>query len=160
VKAVFAAALVSLLPSARADAQTENITRVAKAGHEAGIGYALQWNKKCEPQIPKLVLTLPPDHGSICARDYIAVARRNVVSDDRTCIGKRIRGVQVIYLARSDYAGHDTVDYLIQFPGKSISKHVDIEVRPDETAAARLGEESISPGKAGDVIVTCAPLSS
>jgi hypothetical protein len=161
VRAAFAAALVFVLPSAQADAQTENVTRVAKAGHEAGIGHALQWNKKCEPRIPKLVLTVPPDHGSICARDYIAVARRNVVSDDQTCIGKRIRGLQIIYLARSDYAGHDTVDYLIQFPGKTLSKHVDIEVRSgDATPAARLGEESISPGKAGDVIVACAPLSS
>jgi hypothetical protein len=159
MRAVFTATLVLMLPSAQADAQTENVSRVAKAGHEAGVGYALQWNKKCEPRIPKLVLTVPPDHGSICARDIVTVAKRNVVSDDQTCVGKRIRGLLIIYLARSDYAGHDTVDYLIQFPGKTLSKHVDIEVKPGD-AAARLGEESIAPGKAGDVIAACAPLSS
>ena len=161
MRAVFAAALVLMLPSAQADAQTENVSRVVKAGHEAGIGYALRWSKKCEPRIPKLVLTVPPDHGSLCARDVIRVAKRNVVSDDQTCIGKRIRGLQIVYLARSDYAGHDCVDYLIQFPGKTLSKHVDIEVRPgDRPAAPRLGEESTAPGNAGDVIAACVPLSS
>jgi hypothetical protein len=162
MRAVSAAALVLMMHAAQAGAQEpEIINRTVKAGHEGTVGYALRWNKKCEPLIPKLILTVPPDHGSICARDFSAIAKRNVVNDDQTCIGKRVRGLQVIYYPRSDYAGHDSVDYVIQFSNKSINKHANIEVRRDSSAAAaKLGEESIAPGKAGDVIVACAPLSS
>jgi hypothetical protein len=162
MRAVSAAALVLMMHAAQAGAQEpEIINRTVKAGREVTVGYALRWNKKCEPLIPKLILTVPPDHGSICARDFSAIAKRNVVNDDQTCIGKRVRGLQVIYYPRSDYAGHDSVDYVIQFSNKSINKHANIEVRRDSSAAAaKLGEESIAPGKAGDVIVACAPLSS
>jgi hypothetical protein len=161
MRAISAAALVLVMHAAQACAQEPDINRTARAGHEVTVGYALRWNRKCEPLIPKLILTVPPDHGSICARDFSAIAKRNVVNDDQTCIGKRVRGLQVIYYPRSDYAGHDSVDYVIQFPNKSINKHANIEVRRDGSApAAKLGEESIAPGKAGDVIVACAPLSS
>jgi hypothetical protein len=162
MRAISAAALVLMMHAAQAGAQEpEIINRTVKAGREVTVGYALRWNKKCEPLIPKLILTVPPDHGSICARDFSAIAKRNVVNDDQTCIGKRVRGLQVIYYPRSDYAGHDSVDYVIQFFNKSINKHANIEVRRDSSAAAaKLGEESIAPGKAGDVIVACAPLSS
>jgi hypothetical protein len=161
MRAASAAALVLMLHAAQAWAQEPDINRTARAGHEVNVGYALRWDRKCEPLIPKLIVTVPPEHGSICARDFSAIAKRNVVNDDQTCIGKRVRGLQVIYYPRSDYAGHDSVDYVIQFPNKSINKHANIEVRRDSSArAAKPGEESIAPGKAGDVIVACAPLSS
>jgi hypothetical protein len=161
VRAIFAIALPLLLPSADADAADTNVTRKVKAGQEIPIGYALRWDKNCAPLTPKIVLTVPPEHGSICARDYVGLARRNVVNADQTCVGKRILGLQVIYLARSDYAGHDAVDYVIEFPGVVRSTHAEIEVRPgDEPATARLGEENVAPGKAGDVVAACAPLSS
>jgi hypothetical protein len=155
-----AAALALILPCAHAGAQ-EQINRTTRAGHETPVGYALRWTRSCEPLIPKLILTVPPDHGSVCARDFAAVAKRNMMNDDQTCIGKRVRGLQVIYNPRSDYAGHDSLDYVVQFPGKPLNRHVDIDVRPsDEKPAAKPGEESIAPGKAGDAIVACAPLSS
>jgi hypothetical protein len=161
MKAVLAAALVLMVPSAQADAQDVSLTRTVKAGHEIQIGYAQRWTKSCKPLTPKIVLIVPPAHGSICARDIIRVVKRNVVNDNRSCVGKRVQGLQVIYLASSDYAGHDTVDYNIEFPGLVRSTHAEIEVRPgDQPAATRLGEESITPGKVGDVIVACAPLSS
>jgi hypothetical protein len=162
MRSISAAALVLMMHAAQAGAQEpEIINRTVKAGREVTVGYALRWNKKCEPLIPKLILTVPPDHGSICARDFSAIAKRNVVNDDQTCIGKRVRGLQVIYYPRSDYAGHDSVDYVIQFSNKSINKHANIEVRRDSAApTGKPGEESIAPGKAGDVIVACAPLSS
>jgi hypothetical protein len=160
MRAFSAAALVLMMHAAQAQ-EPEIINRTVRAGHEVAIGYALRWNRKCEPLIPKVILTVPPDHGSICARDFSAIAKRNVVNDDQTCIGKRVRGLQVIYYPRSDYAGHDRVDYVIQFSNKSINKHANIEVRRDSAApTAKPGEESIAPGKAGDVIVACAPLSS
>jgi hypothetical protein len=162
MRAVSAAALVLMMHSTQACAQEPDIiNRTARAGHEVAVGCALRWNRKCEPLIPKLILTVPPDHGSICARDFSTIAKRNVVNDDQTCIGKRVRGLQVIYYPRSDYAGNDSVDYVIQFSNKSINKHANIEVRRGSSApTAKPGEESIAPGKAGDVIVACAPLSS
>jgi hypothetical protein len=64
-------------------------------------------------------------------------------------------------MARSDYSGHDTVDYVIQFPGVVRSTHAEIDVRPgDEPATAKLGEENFAPGKAGDIVTACAALSS
>ncbi|MDE2065837.1 MAG: hypothetical protein KGK01_15415 [Bradyrhizobium sp.] len=160
MRTILAAALVSVLPSGQAGAQV-NVTRKVKAGHEATVGYALRRDRNCGPLTPKIVLTVPPDHGSICARDYITVAKRNVVSSDKTCVGKRILGLQINYLARSDYSGHDTVDYVIQFPGVVRSTHAEIEIRPGgDPAAAKPGEENFAPGKAGDIIAACAPLSS
>ncbi len=160
MRAILAAVLVSMLPPVQAGAQV-NVTRKVKGGHEATVGYALRWDKNCGPLAPKIILTVPPDHGSICARDYIGLARRNVVSADQSCVGKRILGLQIIYLARSDYSGHDTVDYVIQFPGVVRNTHAEIEVRPgDDPAAAKPGEENFAPGKAGDIIAACAPLSS
>jgi hypothetical protein len=161
MRAVFAAALVLMLPSAEACAQDTNITRTVTAGHETTIGYAQRWTKDCKPLTPKIVLTVPPDHGSICARDIIRVVKLNVVSDDQSCVGKRVQGLQVIYLASSDYAGHDTVDYNIEFPHLVRTTHAEIEVRPgNQPALPRLDEESVAPGKAGDVVVACSPLSS
>jgi hypothetical protein len=161
MRSVSAVALVLMMHSAQACAQEPDIRRAATAGREVQVGYALRWDRKCEPLIPKLILAVPPDHGSICARDFATIAKRNVVNDDRTCIGKRVRGLQVIYYPRSDYAGHDSVDYIMQFPGNPLKRHVDIEVRRNSAArAAKPGEESIAPGKAGDVIVACSPLSS
>jgi hypothetical protein len=165
VRRLFAASLAlmppSMLAAVLAQEPTTSLTRRVKAGHETTIGYAQRWNKKCEPQTPELVLTVPPDHGSICAREFITVAKRNVVSADQTCVGTRILGLQVIYLARSDYSGHDTVDYIIRYRNMVRSTHAEIEVRPDdERARARLGEENFAPGRAGDVIAACAPLSS
>jgi hypothetical protein len=161
VRATFAAALVLTLPSAAAVAQDTNITRKVTAGRETSIGYAVRWDRNCGPLTPKIVLTVPPDHGSICARDYVGLAKRNVVNDDQTCVGKHILGLQVIYQSRSDYAGHDTVDYVIEFPGVIRTTHAEIEVRPgSEPATARPGEENFTPGKAGDVVAACAPLSS
>ena len=161
MRAILAAMLVLMLPPVQVDAQV-NLTRKVKAGQETSIGYAVRWDKNCGPLTPKIVLTLPPDHGSICARDYVGLARRNVVNDDQTCVDKRILGLQVIYLARSDYAGHDTVDYVIEFPGVVRTTHAEIEIRPggEPATTARPGEENFTPGKAGDVVAACAPLSS
>jgi hypothetical protein len=152
MRAVSAAALVLMMHSTQACAQEPDIiNRTARAGHEVAVGCALRWNRKCEPLIPKLILTVPPDHGSICARDFSTIAKRNVVNDDQTCIGKRVRGLQVIYYPRSDYAGNDSVDYVIQFSNKSINKHANIEVRRDSSApTAKPGEESIAQGQRCD----------
>ncbi len=150
-----------LLPSANAEAADNNIIRMVKAGHETAVGYALRWSRDCKPQPPRMVLTVPPDHGSICARDIIRVVKRNVVNDDQSCVGKRVQGLQVIYLPRPDYAGHDSVEYNIEYPGLVRTTHAEIDVRPDgQPVPANPGEESVVPGKVGDVIAACAPLSS
>jgi hypothetical protein len=160
MRVVSATALILMLQSADAQ-EHENVSRATKAGHEVAVGHALRWNQNCEPLTPKLVLSLPPGHGSICARDFTTIAKRNVMNDDQTCVGKRIRGLQVIYLPQSDYVGHDHVDYVVQYPNMLRYKHVDIEVSPNnEAPAAKPGEQTIAPGKAGDIIVACAPLSS
>jgi hypothetical protein len=160
VRTILAILLVLTSLPVQAGSQA-NVTRKVKAGREVPVGYAQRWGKNCEALTPKIVLTVPPDHGSICARDFITVAKRNVVSADQTCVGKRILGLQVIYMARSDYSGHDTADYVIQFPGVVRSTHAEIDVRPgDEPATAKLGEENFAPGKAGDIVTACAALSS
>ena len=161
MRAVFAVALTLILPTAETRTLERNLARTVKAAQEVEIGYALRWNRFCEPVTPKMVLTRPPDHGSICARDFVTIAKANVVSDDQTCIGKSIKGLQIIYLARSDYVGHDTVEYVTEFPGVTRNTHANIDVRPpDRPLSAHPGEESIAPGKAGDIIAACAPLSS
>ena len=153
--------LLLLLPSANADAADTNVVRTVKAGHETALGFAQRWTRDCKPRLPRLVLTVPPDHGSICARDIVRVVKRNVVNDDQSCVGKRVQGLQVIYLPRSDYAGHDSVEYNIEYPGLVRTTHAEIEVKQGgEPAVASPGEETVAPGKAGDVIVACAPLSS
>ena len=164
MKTSLAAALSMALLAQAGGAYAEdlNLSRIAKAGRETPIGCGFRWkNKTCEPVIPKLVIVVPPDHGSICARDCVATAKRNLVGEEQTCIGKRIKGLQVIYRPASNYSGPDRVDYVIQLPKNPINVHVNIEVRPGDAApTSGLGEESIAPGMAGETIVACVPLMS
>ncbi|MEZ0219846.1 MAG: hypothetical protein ACAH22_06075, partial [Tardiphaga sp.] len=61
-------------PSSR----TRTLTRSVKAGQEVGLGFAVRWNAKCEPVLPKLTIAKPPSHGSLCGRTIMVTPQKNV----------------------------------------------------------------------------------
>jgi hypothetical protein len=141
-------------PASRARTLTRNV----KAGQEVGLGFAVRWNAKCEAVVPRLTIAKPPLHGSLCGRSIMVTSQKNVSGDDQSCVGKRMRALQLIYMPRSDYSGTDEVDYVIELPRVHLTTHVDIQVAPnDAVAQAPIPNNEIAPGEAGDAIVPCAP---
>jgi hypothetical protein len=142
----------------QSSSRTRTLTRSVKAGQEVGLGFAVRWNAKCEPVLPKLTIAKPPSHGSLCGRAITVTPQKNVTGDDQTCVGKRMRALQLVYMPSSDYSGADTVDYIIELPRVQLTTHVDIQVIPNDAATKTLIPNNESaPGKAGDAIVPCAP---
>jgi hypothetical protein len=136
------------------------LTRSTKAGQEVGVGFAVRWDKNCEPLLPRLSIVTPPGHGSLCGRTITVVTRKNVVTDDQTCVGRRMRALQVIYMPRADFSGSDTVDYMIDWRRFRTRTHVDIQIAPATEPPAKPVNIETAPGKPGDMIVPCAPLMS
>ncbi|MGM4895400.1 Ig-like domain-containing protein [Tardiphaga sp. 839_C3_N1_4] len=136
------------------------LTRSTKAGQEVGIGFAVRWNKNCEPVLPRLSIVTPPSHGSLCGRTITVTIRKNLVTDDQTCVGRRTRALQVIYTPRADFSGPDTVDYMIDWRRFRTRTHVDIQIAPATEPLAKPTNIETAPGKPGDMIVPCAPLMS
>ncbi len=89
-----------------------------------------------------------------------------MVSDDQTCVGKRMEGLLVVYLPRPGYVGTDTVDYIVEFPKSRTTMHIEINVRPgsekpgSESANTKADDRPLNAGKPGDTIAACAPLMS
>ena len=136
------------------------LDRTAIAGHERRIAYSVQWKPNCEPWYPKLVVVTPPRHGTLCTRDHVAVTKPDPDRPgEQPCVGRRIKGLVVIYLPAANYSGPDKFGYAVDIPGRiPADVRVNITVTADGAAAASTPDgESIAAAKTGDIIVACAP---
>lgn len=163
--AIPAVALIGLgLPTLDVRAQdirAPDLKRATKSGQEVGVGRAIRWTRDCRSLRPRLILDIPPAHGSVCSRPLTFAPKRNVVNDDQACVGKSMLGLQIFYFPQPGYVGPDTVDYVIEFPKKRFKNHVDIDVGSEPGAPApKVDDKPLDSGKSGDIIAACAPLMS
>jgi hypothetical protein len=117
-------------------AQDSEMTVTARTSEETVInGYAFA-DKTCAPiELPQLLLMKPPKYGVVCFRieDFEVAADSG---GDRACIGSRVRGINVFYLARPGYSGPDSLRYeAINHRGRE-RVSVRVKVLPDRSNAS------------------------
>jgi hypothetical protein len=113
-------------PAAAQDGHLTKTTEWAKAAVILGYGRANQNCEGVEP--PALYLDKPPDHGTVCFRKSNIRLREVIVGGLPQCVGRKVRGVSVVYLSRWGYAGSDNLAYTVVFPQARHSVHVDLTV--------------------------------
>jgi hypothetical protein len=117
-------------------AQDSEMTVTARTSEETVInGYAYA-DSTCAPiELPQLLLMKPPKYGVVCYR----IEDFEVAGDsgrDRACIGRRVRGISVFYLARPGYSGPDSLRYeAINHRGRE-RVSVRVKVLPDRSNAS------------------------
>jgi hypothetical protein len=85
------------------------------ASKELGVHGYVRTNETCEgKEPPEVDLNVPPMGGTACVRP--GMVRLHHVSSDRFqhCIGKRVRGVFVIYIPFGGFTGLDTMQYTVR----------------------------------------------
>jgi hypothetical protein len=89
-------------------------------------------DKNCEAKEPPMLLfDKPPEHGIVCFRRDEVTMYNVVVGDGlQHCLGRRIRGLKLIYQPRLGYSGPDEVRYTVVFPRVRHSVSVDLTVLP------------------------------
>jgi hypothetical protein len=123
------------------------------------------WDRNCDLIAhPALYLDEPPRHGSVCARIAVIRIRSMAAGTESQCIGREVRGVQVVYRPAAGYAGGDTMRYAAQYPALRRTVAVSIAVAPGETAstgaaASRMLTASPADHQAAGPVPECAPLS-
>ena len=75
---------------------------------------------------PALYLNEPPRHGHVCARVENIKVRSMYVGTESQCIGRVVRGVQLIYRPDTGYTGNDDLRYAAQYP--SVLRNVSVIV--------------------------------
>ena len=140
-------------------AQETEMTVTARTSEETVInGYAYA-DKMCAPiELPQLLLIKPPKHGVVCSRieDFEVAADSGL---DRACIGRRVRGISIFYLARPGYSGPDILQYEeINHRGRA-RVSVRIRVLPDHsnasTASASVDDPSRESAMSAGSIPAC-----
>jgi hypothetical protein len=112
--------LVGLAAAATHAEEVRKIKKVAKGNKEVAVSsHASFWNKTCEFRgLVEIYLDEAPKGGTVCMRQGIGRLAINEWCRDcwsgRThCLGKRIRGVFVIYVPYASFTGNDVVRYTV-----------------------------------------------
>ena len=126
-----AAAFGGFSACAPAVAQDQHITKTVRAAHDVVLeGYA-RTNPSCDGiEPPALYLDKPPDHGLVCFRIGDMKLHAAIVGNLTQCLGRKIRGVSVVYLSGSEYTGPDDLRYTVVFPEARHGVFVDLTVLP------------------------------
>jgi len=113
-------------------------------------------------EFPWLLLIKPPDHGIVCYRiEEFEVAQDSFT--DQACVGRRVSGVNIFYLAHPGYDGPDSLRYdTISSRGRE-PVSVSLTVLPDKPTssvkAGIKGSRDASPMLVGPVPICSAPVS-
>jgi hypothetical protein len=117
--AVFAAAILTCLSviACEARAQEEQLSTIGEVDHQIVIREHAGWNMDCDAiPHPALYLDEPPQHGRVCARIENIKIRSMYAGTESQCIGRVVRGVQLIYRPDPGYAGGDGLRYAARYP--------------------------------------------
>jgi len=117
--AILAAVITACLSGLafEAQAQEEQLSKIGQANHPIVIREHAGWNKDCDAIAhPALYLFEPPRHGSVCARIENIKIHSMYVGTESQCIGRLVRGVQLIYRPEAGYAGNDSLRYAAEYP--------------------------------------------
>jgi hypothetical protein len=93
-------------------------------------------------EFPWLLLIKPPDHGVVCYRiEKFEVAQDSFT--DQACVGRRVSGVNIFYLAHPGYTGPDSLRYATVSSRGRDQTSVRLTVLPDTRApSAKILERS------------------
>jgi hypothetical protein len=104
-------------PACQAEVQEEQLLKIGQTDHSVLIREHAGWNKDCDAIAhPALYLDEPPRHGRVCARMENIQIHSMYVGTESQCIGRLVRGVQLIYRPDAGYAGDDGLRYAAQYP--------------------------------------------
>ncbi len=104
-------------PARQAAAQEEQLSKTGQTNHTIVIREHAGWNEDCDAIAhPALYLFEPPRHGRVCARIENIKIHSMYVGTEAQCIGRLVRGVQLIYRPDTDYSGDDGLQYAAQYP--------------------------------------------
>jgi hypothetical protein len=128
-----------------AQAADEEIARTAQADHSIVIREHAGWNMECEAIAhPALYLNEPPRHGSICARLQDIKIRSIFAGTEAQCVGRVVRGVQLIYRPDAGFVGDDRLSYAAQYPSVLRPVVVSVTVAPFPPATPRASPSGFS----------------
>jgi len=133
--AVLAVVIITCLSgySSVVQAEEEKLSRTGEIDHQIIVREHAGWNMDCAAIAhPALYLDDPPDHGRICARVENIKIHSIYVGTESQCIGRVVRGVQLIYRPDPGYAGKDGLRYAAQYPSvlRVVSVTVTVTARP------------------------------
>jgi hypothetical protein len=135
--AVVAACLCGL--AREAAAQEEQLSKTGQANRPILIREHAGWNMDCEAIAhPALYLFAPPRHGRVCARIENIKIHTMYVGTESQCIGRMVRGVQLIYNPDPGYSGGDGLQYAAQYPSilRAVSVNVTVTAYPPVAPSA------------------------
>jgi hypothetical protein len=117
-------------------ARDVQLTKTVRSGHEIVINEHMAWNYDCGMrEIARVYLEKAPSLGVACVRvadvEIRQVAFGSAPGSAR-CIGRIVRGVQIVYLAQSGSIGVDDLRYTVQYTMNRRSIGVVIDVQADQ----------------------------
>jgi hypothetical protein len=122
-----------------ARAQEEQLSKTGEIDHQIIIREHAGWNMDCDAIAhPALYLNEPPRHGHVCARIENIKIHSMYVGTESQCIGRMVRGVQLIYRPDAGYTGNDGLRYAAQYPSalRAVSVMVSVTAYPPGTPNA------------------------
>jgi hypothetical protein len=139
--ALLAAVTVSCLlsPTRETWAQEEQLLKTGEVNHQIVIREHAGWNMDCGAIAhPALYLNEPPQHGRVCARIESIKIHSMYVGTESQCIGRVVRGVQLIYRPDTGYTGGDGLRYAAQYPSvlRAISVELSVTAYPPAAPSA------------------------
>ena len=169
--AAFVMLAVCLSTSCGATKPLEQLSRSGVSGQPIYLGGYRRIDKNCNGlNLPKAVLDVPPAHGALCYEIRQIMRAKltkavNIFGDPWLyphCVGRRVRGIGIMYVSAAGYAGSDTLKYKINFGKAEAWLQVDatVNVRAGEAnvfTGAPLVETPLSPQQLGP-IPRCAAL--
>ncbi len=123
----------------------EQFAAAGSANHAIVIREHAGWNANCDAIAhPALYLDEPPRHGSVCARVEDIKISSIYVGTESQCIGRRVRGVRLVYRPDAGFIGGDGLRYAVQYPFRRRSVAVNVTVA-DEVPVAPVPSSMAAP---------------
>ncbi len=133
---------------APAHAQDIRLNKAVPPGHEIVIFGHARWDDYCAmKEIGEYHLDKAPTRGVVCTR--IADIRVSHIyrGTAKHCLGRVVRGVQIVYVSKDRAVGKDSLGYTVQYSASSPTVGASIDVRADHpTARGAVPRDIAAPG--------------
>src|SRR6266542_846170 len=133
---------------APAHAQDIRLNKAVPPGHEIVIFGHARWDDDCAmKEIGEFHLDKAPTRGVVCTR--IADIRVSHIyrGTAKHCLGRVVRGVQIVYVSKDRAVGKDSLGYTVQYSASSPTVGASIDVRADHpTARGAVPRDIAAPG--------------
>ncbi|MBI1203755.1 MAG: hypothetical protein GC182_14730 [Rhodopseudomonas sp.] len=113
----------------RDDVAGETLSRSGPANQPLVVREHAGWDSDCGAIAPPaLTLDAPPRHGYVCARSEDITIKALYLGTEAQCIGRRVRGLRLIYRPDLGFSGDDRWRYAALYPSLRRSVAVDVTV--------------------------------